>query len=87
MKICQQVTFKTNFLKKCAYLFDILTILFKLFIQSQFEYCSILIFYLNNKSDQEKLETLFSKSLNKFLNIKLNKSISILKNDKTKISN
>ena len=87
MKICQQVTFKTNVLKKCAYLFDIKfeTILFKLFIQSQFDYCSTLLFHLNNKSDQEKLETLFSKSLNKFLNIKLYKSISILKNDKTKI--
>ncbi len=59
-KICQQVTFKTNVLKKCAYLFDLQfkTILFKLFIQSQFYYCSTLLFHLNNKSDQEKLETL-----------------------------
>jgi hypothetical protein len=50
-KICQQVTFKTNVLKKCAYLFDIQfkTILFKLFIQSQFDYCSTLLFHLNNK--------------------------------------
>jgi hypothetical protein len=66
-KICQQVTFKTNVLKKCAYLFDtqFKTLLFKLFIQSQSDYCSTLLFHLNNKSDQEKLETLFSKSLNK----------------------
>jgi len=88
-KICQQVTFKTNVLKKCAYLFDLQfkTILFKLFIQSQFYYCSTLLFHLNNKSDQEKLETLFSKSLNKFLNIKLYKSCTFLKNGKTKNKN
>jgi hypothetical protein len=50
-KICQQVTFKTNVLKKCAYLFDIQfkTILFKLFIQSELDYCSTLLLHLNNK--------------------------------------
>jgi len=78
-KIYQQFTFKTNALKKCAYLFDIQfkTILFKLFIQSQFDYCSTLLFHLNNKSDQEKLE-----------NIKLYKSCTLfLKNGKTKNKN
>ena len=77
------------FLKKCAYLFDLKfkTILFKLFIQSQFDYCSTLLFNLNNQSDQEKLETLFSKSLNKFLNIKLYKSLYVLKNGKAKNKN
>jgi hypothetical protein len=88
-KICKQVTYKTNVLKKCAYLFDLKfkTILFKLFIQSQFDYCSTLLFNLNNQSDQEKLETLFSKSLNKFLNIKLYKSLYVLKNGKAKNKN
>jgi len=42
----------------------------------KFDYYLTLLFHLNNKSDQEKLETLFSKSLNKFLNIKLYKSVS-----------
>ena len=81
--------YKTNVLKKCAYLFDLKfkTILFKLFIQSQFDYCSTLLFNLNNQSDQEKLETLFSKSLNKFLNIKLYKSLYVLKNGKAKNKN
>ena len=78
-----------EYIKKCAYLFDLKfkTILFKLFIQSQFDYCSTLLFNLNNQSDQEKLETLFSKSLNKFLNIKLYKSLYVLKNGKAKNKN
>ena len=55
-KICQQVTFKTNVLKNCSYLFDIQfkTVLFKLFIQSQFDYCSTLLFHLNKQVRSRK---------------------------------
>ena len=73
ISICRKVCFKIHTLKKCAYLFDLTfrIILFKLFIQSSFDYCSTLFFHFSNKSDSDRLEKSFSKAINKFLNIKL----------------
>ena len=71
ISICRKVCFKIHTLQKCAYLFDLnfRIILFKLFIQSSFDYCSTLFFHFSNKSDSDRLEKSFSKAINKFLNI------------------
>ena len=73
ISICRKLCFKIHTLKKCAYLFDLnfRIILFKLFIQSSFDYCSTLFFHFFNKSDSDRLEKSFSEAINKFLNIKL----------------
>ena len=44
--ICSKVMWKLSVLKKSSYLFDLKfrTILFKLFLQSKFDYCSTILF-------------------------------------------
>jgi hypothetical protein len=56
------------------YLFDFnfRSILFKLFIQSHFDYCSSLFFKLNNKVDSDRLDRCFAKSLKCILNLNIN---------------
>ena len=70
--ICMKVNSKLHLLKKSTYLFDMnfKTILFKLFIQKHYDYCSTLFFHLSNKVDSDRLETSYSKALNKLLKIK-----------------
>ena len=46
-------------------------ILYKMFIQSSFEFCSTLFFDLKISSELDRLDKCFSRSINKYLNIKL----------------
>ena len=47
------------------------SILFKIFIQPPFDYCSSLFVHLDNKIDQHSLTSVFSKLIKKILNINL----------------
>ena len=73
ISVCKKVCSKVHTLKKCAYLFDLnfKVILFKLFIQSSYDYCSTLFFHFSDKTDSDRLDKSFIKAVNKFLNIKL----------------
>jgi hypothetical protein len=46
-------------------------ILFKIFIQSQFDYCSTLIIHFSDKSNYSRLNTCFAKSIHRLLKLKL----------------
>ena len=46
-----------------------------MFIQSSFEFCSTLFFDLKISSELDRLDKCFSRSINKYLNIKLWKKI------------
>ena len=50
-------------------------ILYKMFIQSSLEFCSTLFFDLKSSSETDRLGKCFSRSVNKYLNIKLCKTI------------
>jgi hypothetical protein len=60
-------------LKKSSYLFDLKfrIILFKLFIQSKYAYCSTIFFHFTRKQNYTRLESSFAKSLNKYLRINI----------------
>ena len=79
LDLCKTVRSKTYLLKKCSYLFskDFNATLFKVFIQSRFDYCSSLLLHLSNKVDTERLEKSFNKSFKSLLRVNLlNKPIS-----------
>jgi len=70
--ICKKVNSKTFLLNKSLYLFteNFKPILFKLFIQSQFDYCSSLIMHLDT-THRDKLAKCFAKSIHRVLKIKI----------------
>ena len=74
-------------LSRNLYLFsmDFLSILFKLFILPFIDYCSSLFIHLENNIDKNRLYSVFSKSVNKILNINIHSStpdiqLKLLKN-------
>ena len=71
--LCNKVRSKTFLLKKCSYLFsqDFNATLFKVFIQSRFDYCSSLFFHFPNKVDAERVERCFNRSVKALLKITL----------------
>ena len=71
--MCKKVNSKTHLLNKSLYIFTYTfkPILFKLFIQSQFDYCSTLIIHQTNKNNKDRLITCFNKSIKRILNINL----------------
>ena len=73
ISLCSKVSWKLSVLKKSSYLFDLKfrIILFKLFIQSKYDYCSTLFSNLSNKANTSRLDKSFAKSLKKYLGINL----------------
>ena len=71
--LCNRVNKKTYILNKNIRIFSInfRPILFKLFIQSLFDYCSTIFLHLNKKGDINKLEKCFNKSIYRILKIKI----------------
>ena len=71
--LCNRVNCKIRLLSRSLYLFsmDFRSTLFKLFIQPFFDYCSSLFIHLDNKIDQDRLQSVFSKSIKKVLNVNL----------------
>jgi hypothetical protein len=71
--ICKKVNSKTHLLSKSLYLFtdQFKPTLFKLFIQSQFDYCSTLLIHHSNKSNKDRFSTCFCKSIKRILNINI----------------
>jgi hypothetical protein len=71
--ICNKVRSKTFLLKKCAYLFskEFNATLFKVFIQSRFDYCSSLLLHFPNKIDSDRLERCFNRSIKTLLKLNL----------------
>ena len=43
----------------------------KSFLQSKYDYCSTLFFHFSNKSNSDRLDKSFAKSIRKYLNIKI----------------
>ena len=72
--ICKKVNSKLFVLNKKAFLFThkFKETLFKLFIQSRFDYCSSLFFHCSNKSDYNLLVSTYNKSINKLFKLKIN---------------
>ena len=70
--LCKQINAKTFLLSKSIFLFTekFRSTLFKLFIQSHFDYCSSLFLHLSNL-DSNKLERCFAKSIRRLLDINL----------------
>ena len=79
LEVCRKVSYKVKTLKRCCFMFSnsFKVTLFKLFIQSSFDYCSSLFFYLSNQTDSDRLDKSFAKALNVLLNIKLSKSKTV----------
>ena len=73
ISLCSKVMWKLSVLKKSSYLFDLKfrIILFKLFIQSKYDYCSTIFFHFTRKQNYTRLESSFAKSLNKYLRINI----------------
>ena len=71
--LCNKARSKTFLLKKCSYLFiqDFNAILFKVLIQSRFDYCSSLFYHFPNKVDAERVERCFNRSVKSLLKINL----------------
>jgi hypothetical protein len=71
--ICSKVNSKAYLLNKSLYLFteNFKPTLFKVFIQSQFDYCSSLIIHRSDKSHVKRLNTCFAKSIHRILKIKI----------------
>ena len=71
--LCKRINSKVHILSRNLYLFsiDFRSILFKIFIQPLFDYCSSLFIHLDNKIDQHRLTSVFVKSIKKILNINL----------------
>jgi hypothetical protein len=63
ISLCKRVNSKVHMLSRNLYLFsiDFRSILFKLFIQPLFDYCSSLFMHLDNKIDQNRLTSDFFK--------------------------
>ena len=74
LSVCSKVHGKLNVLKKSSYLFDLefRIILFKLFVQSKYDYCSTILFDFSRKYNATCLEKSFNKGLKRYLNINLN---------------
>ena len=74
LSMCTKLHWKVGVLKKSAYLFDLRfrIILFKLFIQSRFDYCSSIFFPFTDKRCVDRLDKCFAKSLKVFLKININ---------------
>jgi hypothetical protein len=55
--LCKKIASKVHLLKKSGFMFniDFKVILYRMFIQSAFEYCSTLFFDLNSKSGLDRL--------------------------------
>ena len=70
-----KINCKSHLLKKSLYLFteNFKPILFKLFIQSHFDYCSTLYIYFSNKNHILHLEKCFTKSIYLIIGVKLAK--------------
>ena len=73
---CKKVNKKSFLLSKSLYLFsdNFKHNLFKLFIQTYFDYCSTLYIYLSTKFDKDRLEVTFYKSINRILEVNLLRS-------------
>ena len=71
--VCKKVNSKVAVINRRAYLFSkpFLTTLFKLFIQSHFDYCSTLFTFTTNKSDLNFLHSTFNKSIKKLFKINI----------------
>lgn len=71
--LCSKINKKTFLLSKSLYLFtdNFKHIIFKLFIQTYFDYCSTLIIYLSTKKDNVKLEKTFYRAVNSILQVNL----------------
>ena len=74
ISLCNRINSKIHLLKKSSFMFSesFKTTLFKMFIQTQFDYCSTLFFdNIKNNQLSERLDKCFIRSLNKYLKIKL----------------
>jgi hypothetical protein len=73
ISICKQINSKTHILSRSSYLFPqkFKIMLFKMFIQSRFDYCSTLFIHFSDQNDKNRLEKCFNNSINKLLGIKL----------------
>ena len=71
--IFKKINSKVHLLSRNLYLFtsNFRTSLFKIFIQSHFDYCSSLFIHLPSKADQARLESVFSKSIKKIINLNI----------------
>ena len=71
-KICKKVNAKTFTLRRCFYLFNenFKSTLFKLFINTHFDYCSTILSNISLDSSS-RLEKCFSRSLSILLNVKM----------------
>jgi len=67
--LCKKVASKVHLLKKSSFMFDMKfkVILYKMFIQSSFEFCSTLFFDLKISSELDRLDKCFCRSINKYL--------------------
>ena len=65
INLCNSIKWKLSVLKKSAYLFDIRfrIILFKLFLQSRFDYCSSIFFHFTDSRCSDRLDKCIAKSL------------------------
>ena len=72
-QLCGKITTKTNQLKKSLYLFtpNFKPNLFKIFIQSLFDYCSTLTTFFSNKTNEDRIENCFVKSLYMLTGVKI----------------
>jgi hypothetical protein len=72
INICKKINIKIFILSRCAHLFHLnfKTVLFKLFIQSHFDYCSTVYSHLSVISTS-RINRCFSRALRKLLNINI----------------
>jgi hypothetical protein len=71
--LCKRINSKVHMLSRNLYLLsmDFRSILFRIFIQPLFDFCSSLFTHLDNKTDYNRLLYVFSKSIKKILNINI----------------
>ena len=69
IKLCKQVNSKIHTIRRSSYLLSLKcrVTLFKLFIQSRFDYCSTLFFHFSNKVNDHRLEKCFERSIKRLL--------------------
>jgi hypothetical protein len=72
--ICKKINAKTFLLSRTLYLFShkFRPTLYKLFIQTHFDYCSSLYLHMQNTTDRIMLEKTFIKSIHRLLGIDIN---------------
>lgn len=77
--VCRRVSAKTHLLRRFAYLFDMdfKTTLFKIFIQSQLDYCSTVFARPSSQHLADRLDRSFSRSLRKYLGISLSSTSGV----------